>query len=128
MPFDPQFAKYVAAATVLMTLQPIITSASKVEGRYEYLQVSVTLLAELSKKRSAPTSGIPLEPVLARLIRPHVALPRIALAESLLAFQKEAKDAGFVVHLPRVVAELNEERRQELLRTFYGRLARGGAV
>jgi UDP-galactose transporter len=49
MPFDPQFAKYVAAATVLMTLQPIITSASKVEGRYEYLQVSVTLLAELSK-------------------------------------------------------------------------------
>ena len=49
MPFEPQFAKYVAAATVLMTLQPIITSASKVEGRYEYLQVSVTLLAELSK-------------------------------------------------------------------------------
>jgi hypothetical protein len=90
------------------------------------LEAGTALLAELAKKRGAPTSGIPLEPVMARLVRPHVTIPRIALAESLLAFQKEAKDAGFVVHLPRVVAELNEERRQELLRTFYGRLARGG--
>ncbi len=48
-PATPRLAIYVAAATVLMTLQPIVTSASKVEGRYEYLQVSATLLAELTK-------------------------------------------------------------------------------
>ena len=47
--FQPRYAGFVLAATVLMTLQPIVTSASKVDGRYEYLQVSATLLAELTK-------------------------------------------------------------------------------
>ena len=32
-----------------MTLQPLITVATKVDGRYLYLQVSTTLLAELTK-------------------------------------------------------------------------------
>ena len=40
---------YVLAATVLMTLQPFLTTLTKVDGRYEYLQVSTTLLAELMK-------------------------------------------------------------------------------
>jgi hypothetical protein len=90
------------------------------------LEAGTALLTDLAKKRSSPTSGIPLEPVMGRLVKTQTHVPRTALAESLLAFQKEAKDAGFVVYLPRVVAELNDERQQQLLRNFYARLARGG--
>jgi len=89
------------------------------------LEAGTALLTELARKRASPTSGIPLEPVMGRLIKTQAHV-RTALAESLLAFQKEAKDAGFVIYLPRVVAELNDERKQTLLRNFYARLARGG--
>ena len=47
--FHRRYAGYVLAATVLMTLQPILTSSSKVDGHYEYLQISATLLAEVLK-------------------------------------------------------------------------------
>lgn len=47
--FARKYAGYVLAATVLMTAQPILTTLTKVGGRYEYLQVSTTLLAELTK-------------------------------------------------------------------------------
>ena len=47
--FERRYAPFVAAATLLMTLQPIITSLSKVDGKYEYVQISTTLLSELLK-------------------------------------------------------------------------------
>jgi hypothetical protein len=90
------------------------------------LEAGTALLAELAKKRAGPGSGIPLEPVLGRLVKPQSHVPRTPLAESLLAFQKEAGEAGFVVFLPRVVADLTDDRKQQLLRAFYARLARGG--
>jgi len=90
------------------------------------LEAGTALLAELAQKRTGPGSGIALEAVMGRLLRPQSHVPRTPLAESLLAFQKEAGEAGFVVFLPRVVADLTDERKQQLLSNFYARLARGG--
>ena len=47
--FDRKYAPFVLAATVLMTSQPLLTTLSKEGGRYQYVQISVTLLAELVK-------------------------------------------------------------------------------
>ena len=47
--FEARYAPYVVAATVLMTSQPLLTTLSKVHGHYQYVQVSTTLLAELTK-------------------------------------------------------------------------------
>ena len=47
--FDRAYAPFVLAATVLMTSQPLLTTLSKENGHYQYVQISVTLLAELVK-------------------------------------------------------------------------------
>ena len=49
MMFDPKYLPFVLAATLLMTSQPILTTLSKVNGHYQYVQVSTTLLAEATK-------------------------------------------------------------------------------
>ena len=37
--FRRQYAQFVIAATVLMTMQPLLTMATKVDGRYLFSQV-----------------------------------------------------------------------------------------
>jgi hypothetical protein len=88
------------------------------------LEAATSLLTEMAQKRPSSTSIIALEPVVQRLVTSHA--PRNPLAESLLAFQKEARELGFQTALPRVVAELGTEKQQALLRGYYARLARGG--
>ena len=47
--FERRYAPYVAAATILMTLQPILVALTKVDGKYLYVQISTTLIAEALK-------------------------------------------------------------------------------
>eukprot|EP00966_Prymnesium_polylepis_P276866 6396814-Prymnesium_polylepis.1 len=51
--FRREYAPFVVAATVLMTLQPLLTTATKVNGRYQYLQAC-------SSTRRAPRRGAAL--------------------------------------------------------------------
>ena len=36
--FRKEYAPFVVTAMVLMTMQPLLTTASKVDGKYPYLQ------------------------------------------------------------------------------------------
>ena len=47
--FDKKYLPFVVGATLLMTSQPILTTLSKVNGHYKYVQISTTLLAEFTK-------------------------------------------------------------------------------
>ena len=47
--FDQKYMPFVVGATLLMTSQPILTTLSKVNGHYQYVQISTTLLAEFTK-------------------------------------------------------------------------------
>ena len=47
--FPRKYLPFVAGATILMTVQPILTTLTKVDGHYQYVQISTTLLAELTK-------------------------------------------------------------------------------
>ena len=80
-PISPSFFEsksfFVLAATVLMTLQPFLTTMTKVDGAYQYLQVSTTLLAELLKLVLSVVMYVlqPKEKQTHARLRPHDVLP-----------------------------------------------------
>ena len=55
--FRREYAPYVVAAMILMTLQPLLTTATKINGHYEYLQVDHLFVCAL--RLAAATSAIP---------------------------------------------------------------------
>lgn len=88
------------------------------------LEPATAKLEELARARITPQSPIPLEPVLAVLVKMHA--PKKALQESLLAFADEARQAGHAIALPRAFAAIDDDQKKVLLRDFYARLQRGG--
>ena len=88
------------------------------------LEAATTKLEELARARPTPEALVPLEPVLAILVRLNA--PKRALQESILAFVDEAREVGQAVALPRTMAALNDAEKKALLRSFYDRLKHGG--
>lgn len=88
------------------------------------LEPATAKLEELARARKTPQAPIPLEPVLAILVKMHA--PKRALQESVLAFADEARQAGQAIALPRAIADLDDDQKKALLRGYYARLQHGG--